>query len=990
MDNISNIENKNKFLISGWRRKIVYLIPFISIGIAFMLTLLGRPSPKEQARRILQSHQLSRSFPLKTLSSILLLVKEDYVDKKSIEPIKMFKGAVNALERFIPEIIIKKQDKLYNINIGTKAIPFNLSKINSPLLLYKNILKLFKVVTENVQDIKLEKVEEELINGMLQTLDPHTMLLSPSIYREMKTRTRGSFNGIGIVVVQKNGFLTVIAPIDDTPAAKAGVKAGDKIVKIGDLSTVNLSLNEAVNLLRGNPETTVTIWVERIGAPNLIRFILNRTIIHLNSVNSRILEANVGYLRIKQFTQTTSKELSEHLNRMKTRGVKSLIIDLYNNPGGLLKEARKCADIFMDSGIIFTAVSQKNLHGDINSASTLNTLWKENVIVLINKGSASASEILAGALKHNLRALIMGEKSFGKGSIQMVTENSDGSALKMTIAHYLSAGKIAIQSRGVIPNIKIVTINVENPHHPIFTDWVSKDTREHVGPSIGSKDYPPWFSFKILSTWEDRESVLGSINNAPTSLIKLARRILVHLKNSNLLDKTAITSFMKKEESVEMRKLLTILGKKGIDWTAGNGTKHNPSIEATVTFENSRKVVAGKTLNGKVELRNLGTGPAFRLSALVQNTPYNIPKELLFGTLTPGAAKTVPFKYVVDSSSPPALWPLKIEYKSNDLLMDSKKLPKTTIYPIQVVPSKKPVFKIHYHTMDDIGGNGDGLCQPGEKLRLRIMVTNIGKGTATDTIVTLQNKSGKNATISKGNYKFGRLLPGETRTEDFSINVRRVISKPLLKFQLVVEDHTFGINSKYVITQRIHKLKPGPMPIKGFFIINKNSPLREGMDEYSVIIGQGNKGAIFPIVGTLGKWVKIQLHPERSAFALSSVGEVTSKSSIPLLSPRWTPIYQITTPTISVNSLPLHTNKSIESIEIRVSHPEGIKDIFIESFSTSKKYEKLFYISGQNKKSFTVKTQIHIHPGISLIRITVRTTHEHVSTWKQFVYMESK
>ncbi|MBU1240638.1 S41 family peptidase [Myxococcota bacterium] len=979
------------FHLSSWRHASLYGLPVVAVILALLLTVLGRPSPQEQARRILLSYNIQERLPLKTLSSVLLQVKQDYLDPRRIDPLKMFLGATRALERNIPEISVNQTKDNYTVHIAERNWSINLAKITSPLILYKNLLSIFSTITAALHGIDTNEIERDAINGMLKTLDPHTTLLSPDVYQEMKTGTRGSFSGIGIVVVQRAEYLTVIAPIDDTPAAKAGVKAGDRIVKIGDSSTLNISLSEAVNLLRGKPNTSVTIWIERKGAPNLLRFDLTRTIIRLTSVSSRVLSHQTGYLRIKQFTQTTSQELSEHLTRLKKRGITSLILDLYNNPGGLLKQASKCADIFLDEGIVFTTVSQGSNVGDPISLSPENTLWSKGLVVLINKGSASASEILAGALKHHGKALILGETSFGKGSIQMISENEDGSALKMTIAHYLSAGKIAIQSRGVNPHVFISTINPESSTDGIFSDTHPKKTEGERAdiPALGHPDDPPWTVMKLIVSSADRESVGGSVNSAPAPLIALSRRLLQTINTQKPFNREAIVALIKGEEHAEMHKLMTILGKKGIDWALHDQKRKGYALESTIRFTSGRKIMAGDTLKGTVELRNLGTDPAYRLRALIRNTPSAPFKDLLFGTMNPGASKSLSFSYHVDAAASPALWPLKITFVSNDPTMDPKKLPRSNVYPVQITPAPKPDFAIHYHLMDDVGGNGDGLCQPGEKIRLRIMLTNRGRGTTRETMVSLKNRSGTDAVITKGRYRFGRLLPGETRTEDFSITIRRKVSRGFLQFLFTAEDSGFDLRTQYVMTMPIHAVKPGPMEVGGFFSITRNSIVREGMDEMSTVLGIAYAGTTFPILGTGGKWVKIQLHPERSAFILMSQGHVVEEKSFNLLKPRWKPIYQIVSPTISVVDLPLQSVTPVVPMTIMITHPESIMDVYVENFGTAHTYKKLFYVSGKGKKSLKINRTIRLRPGINLIKITARTTRELLSQFEQVVYHDA-
>ncbi len=321
-------------------------------------------------------------------------------------------------------------------------------------------LKLFSDVIELIEKNYVDPVEtkdliQKAIQGMVHSLDPHSSFLPPEAFEELKVDTKGEFGGIGIVITIQKGVLTVISPIEGTPAYKAGVMAGDRIIKVDGEPTQDLMLWQAVKMMRGPKGTTVVITVVREGAPKPIDFKLVRDIIPIESVKSVVLKPGYGYVRISNFQENTSADLESALNALETKdeGLKGLVLDLRDNPGGLLDQAIDVSDVFLESGEIVSIKGRLKRHTK-NYMAHPNTV-KQNypMVVLINGGSASASEIVAGALQDHKRALILGTTSFGKGSVQTVESLRDGYGLKFTIARYYTPNGRSIQAQGIVPDL---------------------------------------------------------------------------------------------------------------------------------------------------------------------------------------------------------------------------------------------------------------------------------------------------------------------------------------------------------------------------------------------------------------------------------------------------------------------------------------------------------------------------------------------------------
>ncbi len=313
-----------------------------------------------------------------------------------------------------------------------------------------------KINKEYVDEINQSESMDSAINGLLQSLDPYSAYMSPEIFNEMQTETSGKFGGLGIEVGMESGVVKVISPIDDTPASKAGIKAGDYIVKINETQVQGKSLSEAVDLMRGPVGSAIELTVRRRGERKALTFKIVREIIQIQSVKADLLEKNIGYLRLTSFNENSDTQIKKQIKELEeNKNVKAYILDLRNNPGGLLSQAIKIADFFLDNGEIVSTKSRKASENRKWFAKKGDLTDGKSLIVLINYGSASASEIVAGALKDHKRAILLGENSYGKGSVQSIIPLKNDGAIRLTIAkYYLPSGK-SISEVGVSPDIEI-------------------------------------------------------------------------------------------------------------------------------------------------------------------------------------------------------------------------------------------------------------------------------------------------------------------------------------------------------------------------------------------------------------------------------------------------------------------------------------------------------------------------------------------------------
>lgn len=366
----------------------------------------------------------------------------------------MRKSNVRKQQLFIGLVAVLAVAAIVGISVATKVLATQFDETYKKLKIFDEVLYLIQ--TNYVKEVDVEEVIYGGIHGMLKTLDPHSSFMPPDVYQEMQVETRGNFGGLGIQIAIKDDMLTVIAPIDDTPAFRAGIEAGDKIIKIDGTPTKDMLLMEAVKLLRGPKGTQVTITIMRESFEKPQDFTITRDIIELKSVTYKMLLDDIGYIRLRQFQEGSADEMEDALNDLENQGMEAMILDLRSNPGGLLNAAVEVADKFLEKGklIVYTEGRKKNqdmrffAHDDFTHPNY-------PMVVLVNHGSASASEIVAGALQSHSRAIVIGTQTYGKGSVQSVIPLSDNSGLRLTTATYFTPDGNSIHEKGIAPDIVI-------------------------------------------------------------------------------------------------------------------------------------------------------------------------------------------------------------------------------------------------------------------------------------------------------------------------------------------------------------------------------------------------------------------------------------------------------------------------------------------------------------------------------------------------------
>jgi carboxyl-terminal processing protease len=975
----------------------------------------NRPLRADPERRARSNYDLTA---LKVLNVALVRIKDNYVDPKRVSPKGMLVAAMEGVERTVAEVLVQPKGDQLLVRVDNAEKTFDLSGIDSPWALssrLKNVLRFVQAHLRKGTD--LQDVEYAAINGMLSTLDPHSILLKPDTYNEMKLSTRGEFGGLGIVISLVKGNLTVMNPMKDTPADQAGIKACDQIVKIGEESTVNMTLTQAVNRLRGAPGSKIDVTIQRGGWDKPVRKTLTRAIIKVPSVTSQMLAKKIGYVRISSFQGNTYDDLRDQLEKMKEKGMKGLVMDLRGNPGGLLDQAIKISDAFVESGTLLTTVSYAGKQREEKRASADGNEPRYPIALLVNSGSASASEIVAGALKNLDRAVIIGNRTFGKGSVQVLYDNDDGSALKLTIAQYLTPGDISIQSVGIMPDLVTVPAVVRKDfvrlrkidnfrreqdlekhltHRNVKTDAkplkevlylaeradaaTDEDHEDAVPESATKGPRPPKDVQKEkdenLCLLPDRECKPSEEDKFVEDFqIQLARDLLARARGwrrSQVLQ--GATAFFSKKETDEEQRIEKALKKVGVDWAAAKPAG-KPKIKVAVTTEPTvGKAKACHRLQIKVTARNDGDAPTAHLRAISSSTNKLFDgHEFVFGKVEPHSSVT--WTVPVDVRDAPT----RVDDVTLKFEEANGNVPPPYSFPMSIQGVERPTFAYGYQVIDDVQANQDGKIQRGEQVRLLMKVRNTGKGTSFRTITTLSNLSGVGIFIRKGMFILDKLAPGETKTASFTFDVQPSYTQPSFKLELTVYDDALREFVTDKLEFPVAEADTPPQAAQGTVRVSVGKGVfRAWPAPDAPVVGNAPRGAGFQVTGRTDKgWYRVLVAPQRPAF-ISAKNVTPGGAATPnKFVPRW----QVTPPKLALHVASYATTAASMRIDGVATDESHVADVFVFVRNPDAKIEgrKVFYRSNtaaKNGKELRFDTEIPLWPGANYVTVHARENEE--------------
>jgi carboxyl-terminal processing protease len=967
---------------SSGRLLVVVMCLFMAASLTAYRNALEPPGSRSAAA--LRRSPRDEARPYRLTAFALQMIKDKYVDPTRVDPRQMLRHALEEVEGRVAEVMVEEQpaDGAMVVKVDIYRKEFEAFRVDSVATLYTALKDMLGFIGTHLSERgKLKEIEYAAINGMLSTLDPHSLLLDPEVYRNLKMGTRGSFGGLGIVISIRDGMLTIVSPIDDTPAFKAGLEAGDRIVKIGNESAVTMTLNEAVNKLRGDPGTKVILWIEREGWAEPRRFVVTRAVIRIKSVASRMLKGSIGYLRIKHFSRTTYKEVGEHLTKLKRKGAKSLIVDLYNNPGGLLDQAIRVADLFMDGGDIVTTVGYAGKKRETMEATSATTLWRRPVAVLVNSGSASASEILAGALKGRGRAVVVGTRTFGKGSVQVLFDNEDGSALKLTIAQYLTPGDTSIQSVGIVPDVRVVAVRVEKDLVNLFAardGQREQDLEQHLDRHWGlGGQARPLAQVRYLARARERHRrSTGGIsgNAADREVVKMAAELLAknpRLQRDGLLQR--IKPCVAEIRDRQQRRIVRALAKLDVDWKAEPASEV-PMLEAVLTTASDSDVRAGEEVELRVEVTNMGLGPAYRVRGVTsaESEPFD-KKEFLFGRIDPGESRVwkvaVPVPLQIHSQMVPVRITFAEEYGHQPPPLEAA---------IRVRGLKRPLFAMQYQLIDDLVGNQDGLPQKGEHVRLRVTVRNIGEGKSLETVLALKNLSGPAVNIRKGRLDVGTLRPGGEKVADFTFDIRKMLASRTIAFELSARDTKLKVELEDRIVFPLAIEGHVVSQQRGWVVVRKpKTELKGGPSRAAPRMGWVARGGGFRVTGKVSGWYRVDWRPGRPGFIPIQAAEKVVDGDQPPPPAKVSRSFQVTPPVIRLEPVAWLTSSSQIRLKGVAVDDDELRDLYIEVIHKKGSWHrrKVFYQSNRfsmNPKALSFSVGVPVKEGLNYIRVIAR------------------
>ncbi len=690
---------------------------------------------------------------LKNLHRTIDYISTQYVDPDRIDYPAMLAAALTAVEKRVPDVLLRLegQGTALHVAVGNYSTVLTVQPATSFSTLEDTLRRVATLLEAHVdeKEIPLPEIEYAMINGMLSTLDPHSVFLPPESAKKMEEDNDGEFGGLGITIQTLKGELTVEYPLEDTPAFRAGIKAGDRILKIDGESTLNMDLDDAVSKMRGGAGTPVTITVSRAEFSEPKDFTIVRDLIKPSRVWSKLLDGNIAYIRIQSFHDQVKAQLDEEITRLErdagASGVKGVVLDMRDNPGGYLHQAIEVSDTFLSHGEIVSTVEREGRNRDVKEAKADPTDINWPMAVLMSGNSASAAEIVAGALRNNERAVVIGERSFGKGSVQnlwpFATGGSEEAKLKLTTARYLTPGDRSIQNVGIPADIQLDQSAVYPPKaikdldgamsgpriSLFFRDRVLReaDLAGHLNNAVLEQE-PTVYDVRYMSPDPDSDGAPRT-DRADISKdfeVLFARDVLLAAHGKGRADVLKDAGgVVGTRQKAELTKIEGAFKAQGIDWSPCS----NPTAAtATIALQAgaSGTLHAGQLESLTVSVTNTSTKPICQALVKSKSADENIDGlEFYLGRIEPGATRSyatktrLPLAYPTDVASVD----LTLQDANRDVLASTSAV-------VNAQGPDLPQYGWTWTVDDKVGGNGDGVLQVGETLTVHVNTRNVGVG----------------------------------------------------------------------------------------------------------------------------------------------------------------------------------------------------------------------------------------------------------------------
>jgi carboxyl-terminal processing protease len=860
----------------------------------------------------------------------------------------------------------------------------------------------------------------------------------------MKLQTRGEFGGLGFVIAMRDGNLTVVKVLKGTPAQRAGVKGKDVIQKIEEQSTINMDLQDAVDRLRGKPQTKVSITIMRPGWNEPKRLHLTREVIQVETVpQAHLLEGNVGYVKLSQFSANTTRDLTNAIQeQVKAAGGKleGLVLDLRGNPGGLLEQAIQVSDVFLSDGVIVKTVGggDKQRINEVKEASSDSAdLTRLPLVVIVNNSSASASEIVAGALKNNGRALVVGRQTFGKGSVQVLHDfsepgrQSEEAALKLTIAQYLTPGDVSIQEVGIPPDVLLLPgralkeqvnyfapprsmgeadldAHFSNPSSgppgagavpppekekkrrvekaPLELRYLLDEKEDEVARALkkegdGEDPATPHAGLEISPEQQEDEAAEADPDRFVEDYqTRFARELL---KRAPYADRArqleGAKALVAQRHHEEEARLAKRLGELGVDWSDGQ-VSGTPRAAVHLSPPTGRDFRAGETVQWAVTVENKGDAPFKRLRGWTQaeKNPLLDRREFVFGTVRPGERRTWTVPVKIPKGTDSRRDEVTIRFED-----DAGKAPPELATSFGVVEVSKPVFAFSVQLDDKVGGNGDGLAQRGETFSVRVDVRNAGTGASGDkTYVSLKNLGDEKLFIKKGRDVLGAIKPGETRSTSLEVELRRGSKSEELPVRVQIVDERMEEFVSEKLAWPVAKDEPTVTPSRTLVRIDApEAVVRTGAAPSAWPIASAKKGAVLSADARVGDFWRVEWQKGRFGF----VADADVKPSKGQRSGAVAATWQREPPRIAITPDPMKGAPVVEGDTFRL---QGTASVPQSSDASAKRLRDVFVFVNDQKVFFKVvpetatassldfQTDLPLKPGNNVVTVFAREDEE--------------
>ncbi|RLB45682.1 MAG: peptidase S41 [Deltaproteobacteria bacterium] len=950
-------------------------------------------SPRALAARNREPYDLTRRA---VLNRAILEVKDHYVEPDRVRPKAMLLSGLNAIQRTVAPVLVhyEQDSPTLTVQVNDQSREYRVDDVNSPWALANRFREIFSFLQQNLEDedIDLRDIEYAAVNGMLRTLDPHTVLLTPDVYEEMRMSTRGEFGGLGIVISIRDGQLTIIKPMDNTPASRAGLHAGDQIVKINDESTLNMPLSEAVDRLRGAPGSSVDVYVVRDGRGGFTRprrFELVRAVIHIDSIEHRMLGDDIGYISIKSFQGNTYEDMRRALSQLHREGMRGLVLDLRDDPGGLLDQAVRVSDAFLSSGNIVTTASNDPTQRDEKFARQDGTEPDYPMIVLVNGGSASASEIVAGALQAHDRALIVGQRTFGKGSVQVLYDFQDGSALKLTIAQYLTPGDVSIQGVGIVPDIAIdpMTVDREDMDLAVNSAYLREaDLRSALTSDRIREAEQSATTLRYYLSRDERQRLRDADPQDQENeeegefLLRFSRELLSGAQRSGrremLSDAAAVLEGVSGQE---LGKAVTELRRIGVDWSTGPDLGPSDVDVQVTTNRPDDTGLAGEPFEIRVRVTNRGDHPLYQLRAQTKSD-YRLfdGRELVFGRLDPGQTREWSTTLGVcegQNGRRVCTLPRDVANRADGVRVEFEEAnghaPEPGELRTRVTALPRPQFAYSLQVADT-QGNGDGRLQRGERASLYLRVRNVGRGRSYDTRANLRNLSGRGVLLRAGRFTVEPMEPGDERVVEFQFEVLSDFEHDEAKLEVSVIDTDLREYVTEKIDVPIVQDSSTPTARTGNVSLTAGATVRAQPDAGGEPIARSDGGAFsVPAQATLPGWVRVDLGDGRPGWVADS--EVGSGSGGTLA---WHVSHMPPRLEVDYGGALVTRNRTL-AVSGTARDDQQLRDLYIFVGSRKVYYQPNRGNGSQTEASF--ETEVTLTPGINYITVFARESDDVIS-----------